>query len=159
LGPDNAYSYYYRSICYSGKGRKTYEGLDLEKARQLGAQVEVAGGPDEIVMALRAALGEMSRHDLDAPIRALAARSVVQLDAWAPAQVAALLEALRHDDPAIRFGAAHTLGDLGGAARPALASLKQALLDRDLGVRVQAARAVWLIDHQTEATIPILAEA
>jgi HEAT repeat protein len=139
--------------------------MDLQKALRLGAQIDHASGadgtgsPDEVVMALRAALREMSRHELHAPIRALAAGSIMQLDAWAPAHVPALLEALRHDEPAIRFGAAHTLGDLGEAARPALASLKQALLDRDLGVRVQVARAVWLIDHQTEVSIPILTEA
>jgi HEAT repeat protein len=110
-------------------------------------------------MALRAALRAMSLHDLDAPIRALAAKSVTQLDGLAPAHISSLLEALRHDEPTIRFGAAHTLGDLGEAARPALDSLKQALLDRDLGVRVQVARAVWLIDHQTAGTIGILTEA
>jgi HEAT repeat protein len=110
-------------------------------------------------MAFRAALREISLHDLDAPIRALAAWSMTQLDAMAPAHISSLLEALRHDEPTIRFGAAHTLGDLGEAARPALDSLKQAQLDRNLGVRVQVARAVWLIDGQTAGTIPILAEA
>ena len=45
------------------------------------------------------------------------------------------------------------------AARPVLDSLKQALFDRDLGVRVQVARALWLIDHQTEVAIPILSES
>jgi tetratricopeptide (TPR) repeat protein len=161
LGPDNPYSYYYRSLCYGGKGRRTLEGMDHEKAVRLGAEIDApgAGGADEVVMALRAALREMSQHELDAPLGALAARSVMQLDALAPAHVPALLEALRHDEPAVRFGAAHTLGDLGEAAKPALAPLKQALLDRDLGVRVQAARAVWLIDRQTEVTIPIFTEA
>src|SRR5262249_27748769 len=124
LGPDNAYTYYYRSLCYSGKGRRTLEGVDLKKAVRLGAQidrvsgVDGTGGPDEVVMALRAALREISLHDLDAPIRALAAGSITQFDALAPAHISDLLEALRHDEPAIRFGAAHTLGDLGEAARP-----------------------------------------
>src|SRR5262249_46779834 len=69
LGPDNPYSYYYRSLCYCGKGRRTLEEGDLEKAMQLGAQLDNASGadgtgsPDEVVMALRAALWEMSRHD------------------------------------------------------------------------------------------------
>jgi tetratricopeptide (TPR) repeat protein len=165
LGPDNPYSYYYRSLCYCGKGHRTLEGADLKKALGLGAQIDHApggdgiGSPDEVVMAFLAALREMSLHDLDAPVRALAARSVTQLDALAPADIPALLEALRHDQPAIRFGAAHTLGDLGEAGRPALDSLKHALLDRDLGVRVQVARAMWLIDRQTAVTIPILTEA
>jgi tetratricopeptide (TPR) repeat protein len=163
LGPDNPYSYYYRSLSYSGKGQRTLEGVDLKKAMGLGAQIDHGadgtGGPDEVFMALRAALREMSLHDLDAPIRALAAKSITQLDAVAPTRISSLLEALRHDDPTIRFGAAHTLGDMGEAARPALDSLKQALRDRDLGVRVQAARAVWLIDHQTASTIPIFIEA
>jgi tetratricopeptide (TPR) repeat protein len=162
LGPDNPYSYYYRSLCYSGQGHGTLEGVDRQKAEQLGAQIDHAdgtGGPDDVFMALRAALHEMSLHDLEAPVRALAARSITQLDALAPAQLSSLREALRHDEPSIRFGAAHTLGDLGEAARPALNSLKQALLDRDLGVRVQAARAMWLIDQQTASTIPILTEA
>src|SRR6516162_3950480 len=50
----------------------------LKKAMGLGAQIDGAdgtGGPDEVFMALRAALREMSLHDLDAPIRALAAKS------------------------------------------------------------------------------------
>src|SRR6516164_6805802 len=86
LGPDNPYSYYYRSLCYCGKGRRTLEGVDLQKALRLGAQIDQASGvdgsgsPDEVVMALRAALREMSLHDLDAPIRALAAGSITQLD-------------------------------------------------------------------------------
>jgi tetratricopeptide (TPR) repeat protein len=165
LRPDNPYSYYYRSLCYSGTGRRTLEGVDLKKAVGLGAEIDhgsgadKTGSPDEIFMAFRAALRETSLHDLNAPIRALAARSITQLDAMAPARISSLLEALRHDEPTIRFGAAHTLGDMGEAARPALDALKQALLDRDLVVRVQAARAVWLIDHQTAVTIPILTEA
>src|SRR5262249_2400169 len=70
LGPHNPYSYYFRSLCYSGKGRKTLEGIDLEKAVHLGAQLDAvsgadgAGSPDEVVMALRAALREMSLHEL-----------------------------------------------------------------------------------------------
>jgi tetratricopeptide (TPR) repeat protein len=81
LGPDNPYSYYYRSLCYSGKGHRTLEGVDLKNALRLGVQVDHTSGadgkgrPDEVVMAIRAALREMSLHDLDAPIRALAARS------------------------------------------------------------------------------------
>jgi tetratricopeptide (TPR) repeat protein len=165
LGPDNPYSYYYRSLCYSGKGHQTLEGIDLQKAVRLGAEIEHASGAegtgrqDEVFMALRAALREMSLHDLDAPIGALAAGSITQLDAVAPAHISSLLASLRHHESTIRFGAAHTLGDLGEAARPALASIKHALVDRDLGVRVQAARALWLIDRQTAGTIPILSEA
>jgi len=171
LGPDNAYSYYYRSLCYSGKGRGTLEGIDLEKAMRLGAQIDAAqdaatGSPAapiessaEVVMALRAALREVSLHDLNDTVRALAGRAMTQLDSRAPSQLPALLDALRNDEPAIRFSAAHSLGDLGPAARPALGPLTQTLQDRDLGVRVQAARAVWQIDRQADAALPVLMEA
>src|SRR5215471_785064 len=70
LGPDNPYSYYYRSLCYSGKGHATLEGIDLHKAVGLGAEIEPNseadgdGGPEDVLMALRAALHETSRHDL-----------------------------------------------------------------------------------------------
>src|SRR5262249_17780758 len=158
-------SYYYRSLCYSGKGRQTLEGIDLSKALQLGAVVEDADesadavaphNSHEVVMALRAALREAALSDLDQTVRALAGEAITQLDTQAPAQVPALLEALSNDEAAVRFGAAHALGDLKAAARPALGALTQALQDRDLGVRVQAARALWRIDQQVETTLPIL---
>lgn len=168
LRPDNAYSYYYRSLCYSGKGRATLEAADFERALKLGAQVgepALEGAPgavnsgEEIVMALRAALCEAARHDMDETVRALAGKAFTQLDSQSPARVPALLEALRHEEPDIRFGAAQTLGDMGADARPALATLVQALQDRHLGVRLQAARAVWLIDRQVPPVIPVLIEA
>ena len=153
-----------------GQGRATLEGADLEKAMRLGAQIDdlavatgessaAEGSSAEVVMALRAALRETSLHDLDETVRALAGKAMTQLDSRAPSQLPALLEALRNDEPAIRFGAAHSLGDLGDAALPAVAPLTQALQDRDLGVRVQAARALWRIDRQTEPVIPVLIEA
>ncbi len=171
LGPDNPYSYYYRSLCYGGKGRATLEGVDFEKALKLGAQIDEtsddgtrvsgpqADAPEELVMALRAAIREASLHDLDERVRALAGKAISQLDAQSPADVPALLEALRHDEPAIRFGAAHGLGDLGRAAGAAFGPLAQALQDRDLGVRVQAARALWLVGGEAQPTLPVLIEA
>lgn len=168
LRPDNAYSYYYRSLCYSGKGRATLEAADFERALRLGAQID--DSPDaaasdgvhtgeEIVMALRAALCEAARHDMDETVRALAGKAFTQFDTQSPMRVPALVEALRHEEPEIRFGAAQALGDLGATARPALATLMQALRDRHLGVRLQAARAVWLIDKQVQPALPILIEA
>ena len=164
LAPDNAYSYYYRSLCYSGKGRGTLEGADLERALKLGAQL--ADAPEatperseEIVMALRAALRETSLHGLDETVRALAGQAFTQLDSQAPSQVPALLAALRAEEPEVRFGAAQTLGDLGPAGRPALGALTQALRDRNQGVRLQAARALWLIDQQVDTTLPVFIEA
>jgi tetratricopeptide (TPR) repeat protein len=166
LGPDNAYSYYYRSLCYRAKGRESLEGADLERASRLGARLDGASGdnertsePDDVVMALCAAMREMTQHEFDGTVRSLASKAITQFSAQAPTNVSALLAALHHKEPTIRFGAAHSLGDLGEAGRPALDSLKQALLDRDLGVRVQAARAVWLIDGQIEVPISILIEA
>jgi tetratricopeptide (TPR) repeat protein len=164
LAPDNAYSYYYRSLCYSGKGRGTLEGADLERALELGAQL--ADGAEvqperseEIVLALRAALHETSLHGLDETVRALAGQACSQLAAQAPSQVPALVAALQQEEPEVRFGAAQTLGDLGPAGRPALGALAQALRDRNQGVRLQAARALWLIDQQVDNTVPVFVES
>jgi HEAT repeat protein len=158
-------------LCYCGKGRGTLEGIDLEKAMQLGAQIdggqamesaspgEATVNSTEVVMALRAALRETELNDMDPTIRALAGKANAELASQAPSQVPALLEALRNDDQAVRFGAANSLSDLGAAARSALGPLTQALQDRDLGVRVQAARALWRIDQQAAPAIPVLVEA
>ncbi|MBS0264077.1 MAG: HEAT repeat domain-containing protein [Planctomycetes bacterium] len=168
LRPENAYSYYYRSLCYSGKGRQTLEAADLERALQLGAEVadaenekspEKTTTADEIIMALRAALHEAAEHDMDNTVRALAGKAISQLDQQAPSQIPALLTALRHSEPEIRFGAAQALGDAGKAAQSAVPALLLVLQDRHPGVRLQAARALWLIDRQVEAALPVLIEA
>ena len=48
---------------------------------------------------------------------------------------------------------------MGSAARGASADLVRRFSDRDAGVRIAAAKSVWLIEHQADLSVPILIAA
>ena len=57
-------------------------------------------------------------------------------------EVPGLLLSLKSDEPAMRAGAARTLGEIGPAAKDAVPDLTVALRDRDRDVRQNAAQAL-----------------
>ena len=70
------------------------------------------------------------------------------------------LKALKHDDPKVRYRAAHTLAELGPLAKFALPELREMLEDKNPMVRLKAAEALWKIDKTPSATLmPVLLQA
>jgi HEAT repeat protein len=76
-----------------------------------------------------------------------------------PTAYPAVFQALTHEKTRIRLGAVETLREMGPAAKPAVAALTERLQDPDLGVRLEAAYAIWKIDGKAEPGLPILIKA
>jgi HEAT repeat protein len=72
--------------------------------------------------------------------------------------VGALAEALGAESPAAREKAARTLGCLGESAAEASAGLTAALADRDVNVRLAAAKGLWNVTKNADAVVPVLVE-
>ena len=70
-----------------------------------------------------------------------------------------LIEALDHQDPLIREGAAEAIGLTGPPAKTAVAALTKALEEENSEIRVAAALAIWRVDGRAKAALPILIEA
>jgi HEAT repeat protein len=121
---------------------------------ELGAQAHRA------LPLVRAALKEIALRDEADAVRTRAVQALLQAGPQPDSEVAALCDALRDELDEVRFHAAVALGDLGRAARPAVAVLTHAhLWDRDAAVRVAAAVALWKIDRQGPVVIPALVKA
>jgi HEAT repeat protein len=105
---------------------------------------QLSPAPAGVVDALTAALRDDSFQ-----VRLAA---VYALGKLGPAGVPALQGAVQHTDTHIRTTALSRLGDLGDlgdAARPALPTLREALRDADLEVRVAAGEALTKLDPTT----------
>lgn len=76
-----------------------------------------------------------------------------------PGAAPALAGTLGSDGKDVRRRAAHTLGEFGPEAKPALPALRKLLRDEDVRTRVSAARAIWQIAEDTESAVPVLAAA
>jgi HEAT repeat protein len=98
--------------------------------------------------------------DREAHVRVEAAHALGYYGAADAHVLAALAVALRKDaNPAVRGAAARVVMELGPRAKPAAAALKDALLDGDALVRVHAARALWGVDGNAAAVLPVLTAA
>jgi HEAT repeat protein len=75
-----------------------------------------------------------------------------------PLAVQALIEALGTQQSAIREKAARTLGCLGEMAAEAVPALTTALHDKDLDVRLAAAKGLWNISKNAEVVAPVLVD-
>ena len=71
-----------------------------------------------------------------------------------PAIVTRLVKALQ--DPQTRDWATRALGNLGPAARGAVAELEAALQSDDLRVRLQAAEALWAVSQDVDKVLPVV---
>lgn len=72
--------------------------------------------------------------------------------------VTALVEVLGSEAPAVRVKAARTLGSLGNVAAEAVSALTTALRDRDLEVRLAAAKGLWHVTKTAEVVVPALVD-
>lgn len=70
--------------------------------------------------------------------------------------VPSLIEALGMGDATIRERASRTLGSLGELAAEAAPALTKTLHDRDLDVRLAAAKGLWNITKNAELVVPVL---
>ena len=107
-------------------------------------------------------------QDRNHPLRARALEAMAQLAAkrgsvpsrgevQSPSTLPAVLATrLLWDDEKVRAKAAEVLGRMGPAARSAIPALMDVLKGSDNQARIQAALAVWQIDHRTEEVVPVL---
>ena len=76
-----------------------------------------------------------------------------------PAAVPGLTRALGDKMPSVRAAAANALATLGTEATSACAELHQHLKDNHSDVRVACAKAVWMIQRDANASVPVLIAA
>jgi len=114
--------------------------------------INQAGDTSSVLPALKARLRKP-----DPGSRRLAAYVLSQIDREAAQQLLPLLvEALRDDEPRVRARVALALGQMGSAAREAVAALGELLNDADPRVRAGAATALGKIGLDARTTIPEL---
>ena len=70
--------------------------------------------------------------------------------------VNALIEALDAEEPIVREKAARTLGSLGELAVPAVPTITATLKDKNVEVKLAAAKGLWNITKKPEAVVPVL---
>jgi HEAT repeats len=120
----------------------------------LGAEIRRA------LPALRAALRGAALNDGDDGVRAEAVRALLRAGPQPATEVGPLVDALHSGLDVVRFHAAVALGDFGPAARPAVPDLiRAASWDEDAAVRVEAAMALWKIDHKVPLVLQVLIDA
>jgi HEAT repeat protein len=94
----------------------------------------------------------------DELLRVRAAQALWQLECQADQVVPVLIQLLQPGGQS-RSHAAEVLGGMGEAARQAVPALRGCLDDRSflaMWVRFQATRALWRIERNTEASLPVL---
>lgn len=119
----------------------------------------------EAVPALQEAL-----HDVNDDIRLAAAQALERIGPTAKAaetalsdreggddQVMVLAEIVAGSDGRLSGKAARQLGRIGPAAKKAIPALRVALMNSNAGVRLDAAYSLWLIEHNAEEVVPVLA--
>jgi HEAT repeat protein len=133
-------------------------GIRMQAAQALGNIGERA---HRVLPVLRAALKEIALKDPDESVRSDALHAILQVGPQPASEVTGLIDSLQDEVEVVRFHAAAALGDLGGAARPALPALIHgALWDENPAVRVEAAVALWKIDrNKGPLVIPALIKA
>jgi HEAT repeat protein len=118
----------------------------IQLARLLG---EFGGQLMASVPLLRDALRTAVLTAGDPEVRAAASEALVQVGPYARSAVPVLIENLKEDIRAVRWSAAHDLGEIGPEALDALPALTAAALhDSVPRVRVEAAVAIWRIDRR-----------
>lgn len=116
-------------------------GLYQNWKQRLGPSRSDIFPPDKVVAVLLA-----GTKDPNLQIRIYSVDELSKLLEAADAIVPTLTGLLQSTNSAIRFGAARALGNLGGAARPAVPALKVALQDPDKGVRGQVEITLRRVD-------------
>src|SRR5262249_3382419 len=98
--------------------------------------------------------------DEDVTVRLYAAQALYAVDRHPELVVPVFQEMLHHPDPALRTAAAQALAGMGRAAKDAAGDLEKALGgERDGGVRLALGEALWFVDGQADALVPVLHES
>jgi HEAT repeat protein len=94
------------------------------------------------------------------PVRGQAAAALGDMRSLPPQAIDALASALVNGEPGLRIQAAFALGALkrDEAAKKAVESLRNALKDQEILVKLVAAHTLWTLDKKTEG-LPILIDA
>ena len=94
-----------------------------------------------------------------ASVRRDAAKAIGNIGPAAGAGVVGpLVELLNDRSHPVREEAAIALGKLGMLAKSAVPALERTIANQQLGVRVEAAKSLWLLTGRTEKVIPVLIE-
>jgi HEAT repeat protein len=131
------------------------------RIRAISSLGEIGSQAHRALSALGAALKEAALKDENETVRAAATRAVLEVGPRPVSEVSALIDALQDELDVVRFHAAIALGDFGREAHPALGALIHASLwDEDPAVRVEAAVALWKVDHnKAPLVVPTLIKA
>jgi HEAT repeat protein len=97
-------------------------------------------------------------QDTEGSVRVAAALALWQIDQKSPEVIAELKASLRNEDDKVRGLAAAALGEMGPKAQQAAAALALTLesSNEEEEVRLQAAQALWRIEHRPEQILEIV---
>jgi HEAT repeat protein len=130
------------------------------RAHSAAALGDFGGRILAIVPVLRTSLRATVLTTDDPEVRAAASEALVQIGPHARSPLPALIDNLKDELPAVRLASANTLAEIGPDARVAVAALTAtAFNDPVLRVRVEAAVAIWRIDHRAHRVVPVLIDA
>ncbi len=121
--------------------------MSADAGLRLAAAVALVRASAEDAEPARPILDSAAR-DIDYQRRQMAMRSLVLLNFMTTPSVAGLVEALKHEQPAVRVDAANSLGEHGLKGRDALPALREALKDTKPEVQFAAAIAIARIDPE-----------
>lgn len=88
--------------------------------------------------------------------RWIAAEAIGKVDVDGRLSVPALVDAMRSPDKDVRRFAALGLAALGSKASPSLSALKRMLTDKDPGVQVACAKAIWKAGGSVKLSVAVL---
>jgi HEAT repeat protein len=113
-----------------------------------------------VLPVLRSALRTAVLTADDPDVRSAAAQALVEIGPHARSPLPVLIDNLKDELPTIRLTSANALAEMGPGAREAMAALTAAAFnDPVLRVRVEAAVAIWRIDHRSHRVVPVLIDA
>jgi HEAT repeat protein len=132
----------------------------ITRARVAAALGDFGSRTLAVVPVLRSALRTTVLTADDPEVRAAASEALVQIGPHARSPLPVLIDNLKDELPTIRWTSANALGEMGPGAREAIPTLTAAALnDPVLRVRVEAAVAIWRIDHRPHRVVPVLVDA
>jgi len=139
---------------------RLHEGDATTQAQAAMLLGELGGRLTGAIAVLRSSLEAKVLTASDPDLRTAASEALVRIGPTARSPLPVLIDNLKDDVSAVRWSAAHTLGELGLGALDAIPALtNRALYDSDARVRVVSAVAIWRIDKRYHRVVPQLIEA
>jgi HEAT repeat protein len=115
-------------------------------------------GPDA-----KSAIPELTKtlNDADGHVRVAAAFALYRIDGKPDTAVPVLIEVLnsKEEGSYAPASAAQTLGKIGPPAKEAIPDLTASLSNKNRGLRICAAGALWRITNESDSSLPILIKA